>query len=61
MSGCKHHYIYAYESTVGTVDVKYVSVGYMETTLPKLVVGVKAAFYQCSKCGDMLIMKKVGG
>ncbi|QXV81911.1 hypothetical protein bas03_0084 [Escherichia phage JulesPiccard] len=60
MSNCnKHHYYYAYESKLEKSDIDGIRYGWADATAPCIFVGMKMAFYVCSKCHNILITERL--
>lgn len=59
MSKCNHHYVYAYESKLYKCDIDGLRTGFIQTTAPCVFVGMRMAFYICSKCNNMLITERL--
>lgn len=58
MNKCKHHYVFVFESFVEPYDLRLWYSGYITCTFPELFAGKRMAFYECSKCGVMLLAER---
>ena len=59
MSNCKHYYYYVYDSAVRKSDIRSLKFGTASTTVPRINVDMKMAFYICSKCHHILITERL--